>query len=277
VVQHVDLLATMNSGPNLKDDSLVGDAHLHTNPSGDPDPAPIAASVPVGSGPHIDPSADSDRVPTATGAPAFHMANLPGSGGLFVASRSGASAVAPTLSAVPVQGSSAISDQVVVPSSTGDSSLHNNIRKPKTYADGTVHYACLVDSGEPKNLLEVLKHEKWKSAMDEEYQALLNNKTWHLVPHHEANNIIDCHWVYKIKKSDGSIERYMAQLVAKGFKQRQSIDYEDTFSPVIKSTTIHLILSFAVANNWCLRQLDVQNAFLHGFLEEDVYMRQPRL
>jgi hypothetical protein len=77
------------------------------------------------------------------------------------------------------------------------------------------------------------------------------------------------------KKPDGSMERHKAWLVAKGFKQRYGIYYEDTFSPVIKPTTIHLVLSFVVANNWCLRQLDVKNAFLHGFLKEDVLMRQP--
>jgi histone deacetylase 1/2 len=74
--------------------------------------------------------------------------------------------------------------------------------------------------------------------------------------------VIDCKWVYKIKRrSDGTIDRYKARLVAKGFKQRYDIDYEDTFSLVVKAATIRLVLSLAVSKNWCLRQLDVQNAF----------------
>jgi hypothetical protein len=106
--------------------------------------------------------------------------------------------------------------------------------------------------------------------------ALLENDTWHLVPPKPGANVIDCKWVYKVKrKSDGNIDRYKAWLVVKGFKQRYVIDYEDTFSPVVKSATIRLILSIAVSQGWSLRQLDVQNMFLHGVLEEEVYMKQP--
>jgi hypothetical protein len=89
-------------------------------------------------------------------------------------------------------------------------------------------------------------------------------------------NVIDCKWVYKVKrKADGTIDHYKAHLVVKGFKQHNCIDYEDTFSPVVKATTIRLVLSVAVSHNWCLRQLDVQNMLLHIVLEEEVYMKQP--
>jgi hypothetical protein len=82
--------------------------------------------------------------------------------------------------------------------------------------------------------------------------------------------------VYKIKrKVDGSLDHNKARLVAKGFKQQYEIDYGETFSPVVKSVIIRVILSLAVSRGWMIRQLDVQNAFLHGYLEEEVYMRQP--
>ena len=131
-------------------------------------------------------------------------------------------------------------------------------------------------SAEPRHFQAALGIPHWRAAMEQEFQALLKNDTWQLVPPVSGVNIIDSKWVFKVKRhADGSIERYKARLVAKGFKQRYGLDYEDTFSPVIKPTTIRLLLSLAITRGWFLRQLDVQNAFLHGVLEEEVYMRQP--
>jgi hypothetical protein len=94
----------------------------------------------------------------------------------------------------------------------------------------------------------------------------------HWSPHRGAAH---ARWHNLKRKLDGTIDRYKARLVAKGFKQRYGIDYEDSFSPVIKPATIHLVLSVAVSQGWGLRQLDVHNAFLHSVLEEEVYMRHP--
>ncbi|CAL2253697.1 unnamed protein product [Prunus armeniaca] len=81
--------------------------------------------------------------------------------------------------------------------------------------------------------------------------------------------------VTRSRRADGSIERYKARLVANGFHQKQGVDYSETFSPMVKHSTIHLVLSLVVTNKWSVRQLDVQNAFLHGYLSEEVYMKQP--
>jgi hypothetical protein len=139
-----------------------------------------------------------------------------------------------------------------------------------------VRYGLLATSDEPCDHHEAVKDSRWKKAMDQEYAALLKNETWHLVLCRSGANIIECKWVYKIKrKADESINRYKAMLVAKGFKQRYGIDYDDTFSLVVKATTIKLIFSVGVSRGWSIRKLDVQNVFLHGILEEEIYMRQP--
>jgi hypothetical protein len=112
--------------------------------------------------------------------------------------------------------------------------------------------------------------------MNAELEALEQNNTWSLVPLPSGHKPIGCKWVYKIKyKSDGTIERYKARLVAKGYTQVEGIDYQETFSPTAKVTTLRCLLTVAAARNWFIHQLDVQNAFLHGDLHELVYMEPP--
>lgn len=117
--------------------------------------------------------------------------------------------------------------------------MQHGITKPKKFTDGP-RYGNFCATGEPGNLQEALDDPRRKKAMEEEYTALKKNQTWHLVEAIKGSNLIDRKWVYKIKrKADGSIDRYKACLVPKGFRQRYNIDYEDTFSSVIKiaSTT----------------------------------------
>jgi histone deacetylase 1/2 len=125
--------------------------------------------------------------------------------------------------------------------------LQSGIHKEKQFTDGTIRYGLLAANGEPNNLEEALGDANWKGAMDDEFSALQRNKTWHLVPPEKGRNVIDSKWVFKIKrKADGTLDKYKAQLVAKEYKQRYGIDYEDTFSPVVKAATIRLVLSIAV-------------------------------
>ncbi|WMV49159.1 hypothetical protein MTR67_042544 [Solanum verrucosum] len=116
----------------------------------------------------------------------------------------------------------------------------------------------------------------WEDAMHEELVALEENDTWDMVDRPTNATIIESRWVYSIKiKADGSLDRYKARLVAQGYKQEYGIDYDETFAPVAKMTTVRILLALASIKGWKLHQLDVKNAFLHGNLQEVVYMNPP--
>ena len=151
----------------------------------------------------------------------------------------------------------------------------HNIKKPTQKL--TLHTIKSSKSiTEPSSSSQALKDPNWRKAMFEEYDALVRNGTWELVSPDCVTNLVGCRWVYRIKRnSDGSINRFKARLVAKGFHQHPGIDYHETFSPVIKPTTVRLVLSLAVSRNWSIKQLDINNAFLQGCLTESVFMTQP--
>jgi hypothetical protein len=138
-------------------------------------------------------------------------------------------------------------------------------------------FHTILSEKEPNNFTKAAANSRWQDAMLQEFQALVSNGTWTLCPRPLNHNIIRNKWVYKIKqKPDGSIERFKAWLVARGFEQQCGIDYNETFSPVIKPSTIRIILSLAIQFDWSIQQLDISNAFLHGYLGEEVFMEQPQ-
>ena len=144
-----------------------------------------------------------------------------------------------------------------------------NIFKPKAYlVDYTQH--------EPCDVKEVLKHPHWTKTMEDEYTSLMNNNTWTLVPRPVDKKIIGCKWVFKIKRNfDGLIARYKARLVAKVFHQTPDIDYTKTFNSVVKPVTIRVLPTLALIKGWFIHQLDVNNAYIHGYLHEYIFIEQP--
>ncbi|KAK4406633.1 Retrovirus-related Pol polyprotein from transposon RE1 [Sesamum angolense] len=116
-----------------------------------------------------------------------------------------------------------------------------------------------------------------RDAMHQELLALEKNHTWEVTTLSPGKKAIGCRWVYKLKlRDDGKVERCKARLVAKGYNQVAGVDYVDYFSPVAKVVMVRLFLAIASAHSWPLHQLDVNNAFLHGYLDEEIFMLPPK-
>ena len=141
--------------------------------------------------------------------------------------------------------------------------------------EGEVFMITPQDEEEPKTVHEALScpaKKEWKKAIEEEMESMKKNKVWELVDIPKGRKAIGNKWVLKIKrKADNSIERYKARLVAKGYTQQEGIDFEETFSPVVRFTSIRLILAIVAQLDLELHQMDVKTAFLNGDLEEEIY------
>ncbi|KAJ7978471.1 Retrovirus-related Pol polyprotein from transposon TNT 1-94 [Quillaja saponaria] len=126
-------------------------------------------------------------------------------------------------------------------------------------------------------LLKVLsKESKWQKAMNDEIEAIEKNDTWELSELPKGHKTIGVKWVFKTKlRENGEVDKYKARLVAKGYKQEYGVDYTEVFAPVARHDTIRLVIALAAQNSWPIFQLDVKSAFLHGNLEEQVFVEQP--
>ena len=129
---------------------------------------------------------------------------------------------------------------------------------------------------EPQTYTEAKKLLVWDDPMDNEIDALEGTDTWTICTLPPDKTPIGCKWVFKVKfNADGTVERYKARLVAKVYTQQEGVGYLETFSPVVKLTTVKLLLSLAAIYNFSLHQLDISNAFLNGDLHEEIYMKLP--
>ncbi|RVW92937.1 Retrovirus-related Pol polyprotein from transposon TNT 1-94 [Vitis vinifera] len=151
------------------------------------------------------------------------------------------------------------------------------VESPSPATPSPQHPSAIISSNDPKSFKEAMKDVGWQKSMHEEIRALEENGTWTLEPLPKGKRALGSQWVYITKYfSNGDIERLKSRLVVLGNHQEAGIDYHETFSPVAKMTTVRAFLAIAASKNWELHQMDVHNAFLHGDLEEEVYMKLPQ-
>ena len=149
-------------------------------------------------------------------------------------------------------------------------------RMPDYYGDRVFLTAAGDDPRTLKQAMRSPAANQWKDAMEAEYKALDNHKTWNLVDLPKDANLVGCKWVYKTKRTaTGEIDRYKARLVAQGYSQEEGVDFDEVFAPVAKYKSIRTVLAIANQLDLEAHQMDVKSAFLYGDLTEDIYMRQP--
>lgn len=191
-------------------------------------------------------------------------------------------------------------EQVTVDSRTVDQTVDKPVEEPRypdrqrappvrygldEYADGAIHHEVhhvAYHAGhieEPKTYNEAKSSDQakqWEEAANAEYKSLIDNGTWELVKLPPGRKTVGCKWVFKVKHgADGEVTRFKSRLVAKGFSQSYGLDYDETFSPVVRFSSIRALLAFAIQKGMLIHQMDVTTAFLNGKLEEDVFMDQP--
>jgi hypothetical protein len=146
-------------------------------------------------------------------------------------------------------------------------------KRPKRFSSYLLALTHIIDS-EPSSHGEALGEQVWKDAMTEECQSILKNDVWDVVPRPEGNSVVTSKWIYKIRHAvDGSIEKYKARFVARGFSQVEGVDYDETFALVARYTSIRSIIALAASMGWKLHQMDVNTTFLNGEIEE-VYIER---
>jgi hypothetical protein len=148
-------------------------------------------------------------------------------------------------------------------------------RTAKSFGDDFIVYLVDDTPGTIEEAYSSLDADYWKEAIKSEMDSIMSNGTWEVVSRPYECKLIGCKWVFKKKlRSDGTIKKYKAMLVAKGYNQKEGEDFFDTYSPVARLTTIRVLLSLATSYGLLVHQMDVKTTFLNGELEEEIYMDQ---
>jgi hypothetical protein len=147
---------------------------------------------------------------------------------------------------------------------------------PQRYSGYAALMSSMIDS-EPTCFEEAIVRKPWRDSMVEEYASIIKNDVWEIVPRPQNKSVVNSKWIYKIKHAaDGSIDKHKARFVARGFSQKEGVDYEETFAPVARYTSIRTVIAIATQMGWRIHQMDVKIAFLNGSIEEEVYLEQPK-
>ncbi|GJY43905.1 zinc finger, CCHC-type containing protein [Tanacetum coccineum] len=180
-----------------------------------------------------------------------------------------------------------------VPSEISEPRKGKRVRKAKSYGSdfqlylvegsrdqvGSQYSYCYSIEEDPRTYNEAMQSRDsafWKEAIDDEIGSIMENNTWVLSDLPPGCKPLGCKWIFKRKmKVDGTIDKFKARLVIQGFRQKEGIDYFDTYAPVARITTIRLLLALAAIHNLVIHQMDVKTTFLNGDLDEEVYMKQP--
>jgi hypothetical protein len=150
------------------------------------------------------------------------------------------------------------------------------VKRPKPFSNYMALMCDLLEE-EPTFFEEAILRKEWADAMTKEYQSIMKNEVWEIVPRPKNKDVVPSRWLFKIKHAiDGSIEKYKARFVACDFSQKEGIDYEETFSPMARYTSIRTIISLVAKMKWKLHRMDVKTTFLNGVIEEEVYIEQPQ-
>jgi transposase InsO family protein len=149
-------------------------------------------------------------------------------------------------------------------------------RPPRKFSTYMALMTNIIDS-EPSNFEEATNQQVWRDAMVEEHNSIMKNDVWEIVPRPVGKSVVTSRWLYKIKHAtDGSVEKYKARFVARGFSQKEGVDYEETFAPVARYSSIRAVISIASEMGWRIHQMDVKTTFLNEIIEEEVYIEQPQ-